>query len=144
MPKCVRGEIMNISRKTYSPFTLLDILCSTIGYFLGIYIRTGDFTVLKTTVVYKETYFILVLAIIAIAFFLGHMRMLLDRVCKCYEMCSSTDEFGYGFIAIFLLTYTGRLISKMLLRKIAYNASYRNKLLIVTTFHKAEKIDGKK
>ena len=60
---------MNISRKTYSPFALLDIFCSTIGYFLGIYIRTGDFTVLKTTVVYKETYFILVLAVIAIAFF---------------------------------------------------------------------------
>ena len=60
---------MNIRKKSYSQFALLDILCTTIGFFLGIYIRHQGLEVISTKPVYEEVYFIFIFAVIAVAFF---------------------------------------------------------------------------
>ena len=59
---------MNIRKKSYSQFALLDILCMTIGFFLGIYIRHDGLNVINLSPVYEEVYFVLVLAVIGVAF----------------------------------------------------------------------------
>ena len=45
---------MGVQKKSYSQFAILDIVCMTIGFFLGIFIRHGDFHILKIYTIYKE------------------------------------------------------------------------------------------
>ena len=60
---------MNIQNKSYSMFTILDLLCMTAGFFLGIFIRHGDFEIMDTFSVYREVYVVLAISIIVNAFF---------------------------------------------------------------------------
>ena len=55
---------MGVQKKSYSQFAILDIVCMTIGFFLGIFIRHGDFQVLKVYTIYKEVFILLILAIL--------------------------------------------------------------------------------
>ena len=34
---------MNTQKRSYSQFSILDLLCMSIGFFLGIFIRHGNF-----------------------------------------------------------------------------------------------------
>ena len=153
---------MNIRKKSYSQFTILDILCTTIGFFLGIYIRHAGFKVLNTSPVYEEVYFIMVLSVIAIAFFFRPYEDIFKRgiwiefvnVVKCVAVqmavavaymfikqsgaSYSRLSFGYAFVATLLITYLSRLAVKFLLKELVYKNFYRSKLLVVTTFSRAE------
>ena len=60
---------MNIKTKSYSMFTILDLLCMSIGFFLGIFIRHGDFNIMNVYSVYREVFVVLAISIIANAFF---------------------------------------------------------------------------
>lgn len=155
---------MNIRKKSYSRFAILDILYMTIGLFCGIYMRHGDLNVLKVNIVYEEVYFVLILAIIAIAFFFRPYEDIFIRgnwlefvnvvkcitvqigIAVCYMFIMQSGDhysrlsFGYGFVAIALITYLGRFISKIVFRELAYKTAYRCKLLIVTTSDRAEKL----
>ena len=59
---------MNIQTKSYSMFTILDLICMSVGFFLGIFIRHGDFEIMDTYSVYREVYVILAISIIVNAF----------------------------------------------------------------------------
>ena len=59
---------MNTQRKSYSMFTVIDIMCMSIGFFLGIFIRHGNFEILNTYSVYREVFVVLIITIIANAF----------------------------------------------------------------------------
>ena len=45
---------MNIQTKSYSMFTIIDIVCMSIGFFLGIFIRHGNFAIMDVYSVYRE------------------------------------------------------------------------------------------
>lgn len=152
---------MNIRKKSYSQFTLLDILCTTVGFFLGIYIRHDGFEIIQKSPVYEEVYFILVLAVIAVAFFFRPYEDFFKRgkweefvnvfkcigvqmaiaICYMFMMQSGADysrlAFGYAFVATWVITYTSRMAAKLFFAEIVKKNSYRKKLLIVTTFEKA-------
>lgn len=153
---------MNIRKRSYSQFTILDILCMSLGFFLGIFIRHGDFYIMNTYSVYREVYVVLVLSTIANAFFFRPYEDIFKRgtwvefvnvfKCLCVQMAiavvymfmvqSASDysrlAFGYAFASILLITYAGRLISKSFLRNLAEKIVYRKKLLVVTTSEAAE------
>lgn len=153
---------MNIRKKSYSQFTILDILCMSLGFFLGIFIRHGDFQILNIYSVYREVYVVLAITIIANAFFFRPYEDVFRRgmwvefinvwKCLCVQMAiavlymffvqSSSDysrlAFGYAFVSIAVITYAGRLLSKSFLQNFAEKVAYRKKLLVVTTSDKAE------
>lgn len=155
---------MNIRKKSYSRFVLVDILCMTIGFFLGIYIRNGGFEHLQYYTVYEETYIVIVFAIIAIAFFFRPYEDIFRRgywiefvnVLKCvvlqmtaavgYMFLRQKSEeysrlaFVYAFFLILLLTYANRLLSRFLLMRFSEKLAYRSKLLVVTTSDRVERL----
>ena len=60
---------MNTQKRSYSQFTILDLLCMSIGFFLGIFIRHGNFGIMNTYSVYREVLVVLAISIIGNAFF---------------------------------------------------------------------------
>ena len=155
---------MNIQKKSYSMFTILDLLCMSVGFFLGIFIRHGNFAILNTYSVYREVYVVLAITIIANAFFFRPYEDIFRRgmwiefinVAKCLcvqmviaviymSMVQSSSHysrlaFAFAIVSISMLTYMGRLVGKIFLRNIAEKSYYRKKLLVVTTSEKAERI----
>ena len=59
---------MNIQTKSYSMFTIIDIVCMSIGFFLGIFIRHGNFAIMDVYSVYREVFVVLAISIIVNAF----------------------------------------------------------------------------
>ena len=155
---------MNIRKRSYSHFTILDILCMSVGFFLGIFIRHGNFQILNVYSVYREVYVVLAITIIANAFFFQPYEDVFRRgmwvefinvwKCLCVQMAiavvymffvqSAADysrlAFVYAFISIAIITYAGRLFAKSFLQKFAEKVIYRKKLLVVTTSGKAEEL----
>lgn len=155
---------MNIRKKSYSRFVLVDILCSTIGFFLGIYIRHDGFSAMGYYAVYKETYFVILFTIVMVAFFFRPYEDVFKRgywlefvntlKCVAVQMVAavcymflrqSADEYSrlafvYSFILILALTYLNRLLSKYLLEMFSKKLSYRRKLLIITVSDRAEQV----
>ena len=155
---------MNIRKKSYSQFALLDILCTTIGFFLGIYIRHDGFEVIHKSPVYEQVFFIFILSIIGIAFLFRPYEDFFRRgkweefvnvvkctgaqmaiaVCYMFIMQSgyyySRLAFGYAFIATLLITYMVRRIAKKFCADIVSANFHHSKLLVVTTSDRAESI----
>lgn len=155
---------MNIRKKSYSQFTLLDILCMTIGFFMGIFIRHGNFAIMNIYSVYREVLVVLAISIIANAFFFRPYEDIFRRgswvefvnVMKCLAVQLtmavlymffvqnasnySRLAFAYACVSILVITYVGRCILKRFLRNMAENGTYRKKLLVVTTSDQAEKL----
>lgn len=153
---------MSIQKKSYSMFTILDLLCMTIGFFLGIFIRHGDFEIMNTFSVYREVYVVLAISIIANAFFFRPYEDIFKRglwvefinvvKCLCVQMAVavvymfmmqisgnySRLAFAFAVISITVLTYTGRIFTKTFLRNAVEKSVYRKKLLVVTTSEKVE------
>lgn len=155
---------MNVRKKSYSQFALLDILCMTIGFFVGIYIRHGDFAIMNVYSVYREVLVVLAISIVANAFFFRPYEDIFRRgdwvefvnVLKCLGVQLtmavlymfflqnashySRLAFAYACVSILLITYAGRCILKKILRNMAENGIYRKKLLVITTSDKAERL----
>ena len=155
---------MNIQTKSYSMFTIVDIICMSVGFFLGIFIRHGDFAIMDVYSVYREVYVVLAISIIVNAFLFRPYEDIFHRgywvefvnvvKCICVQiavafiymfMMQITEEysrlaFAFAIVSISVLTYVGRLFSKTLLRNVAEKSFNRKKLLIVTTSDKAEKL----
>lgn len=155
---------MSVQKKSYSQFALLDLLCMTIGFFGGIFIRHGELNIMNIYSVYQEVYMVLVLSIIAIAFFFRPYEDFFRRgkweefinVTKClgvqlviailymFIMQRASDysriAFALAFGSIFVLTYAGRRIAKSSLWKFFEKGKYLKKLLVVTTSENAEKL----
>ncbi len=155
---------MDIRKRSYSRFTLLDIFCMTVGFFSGIYLRHGTLGIVYDIRVYQDVYIALVLTIIATAFFFRPYEDIFIRgywiefvnVMKClcvqgimaigYMFITQSSAaysrlaFGYGFCLMIIFTYLGRLLSKLLLKKMYRKASNKKKLFVVTTYDKAETI----
>lgn len=153
---------MNVRKKSYSQFAILDIFCMTIGFFFGIFLRHGSFAIMSTYSVYREVFVVLMISIIANAFMFRPYEDIFRRgiwtefinIMKCLGVQLaiavlymffvqsaahySRLAFAYACVSIFLLTFAGRLILKHFLRNTAGNWIYRKKLLIVTTSEKAE------
>ena len=158
---------MNIRKKSYSQFTILDLICMSIGFFLGIFIRHGDFAIMNTYSVYREVLVVLAISIIANAFFFRPYEDIFRRgnwvefvnvmKCLCVQLTVavlymfivqsgshySRLAFAYACVSIFTITYVGRLILKNFLRNVAESWIYRKKLLVITTSEKAEALLGK-
>lgn len=155
---------MNIQTRSYSMFTIIDLFCMSIGFFLGIFIRHGNFAIMDVYSVYREVYVVLAISIIVNAFFFRPYEDIFHRgywiefvnvvKCICVQiavafiymfMMQITEEysrlaFAFAIVSISILTYIGRLSSKTILRNFAEKSFYRKKLLIVTTYDKAEKL----
>ena len=155
---------MNLQKKSYSMFTILDLLCMSMGFFLGIFIRHGNFSCMNTFSVYREVYVVLAISIIGNAFFFKPYEDIFRRgfwvefinvvKCLCVQMAiavlymfmlqSSSNysrlAFAYAVISISILTYVGRLIAKTFLRNVAEKNVYRKKLLVVTNSENAENL----
>lgn len=155
---------MNIKRKSYSRFTLLDMFCMTIGLFGGVLIRHEGFEVMNISSVYGQVYVVLLFAIIGIAFFFRPYEDIFIRgywielvnvtkcvavqmavaVCYMFMMQNGKDysriAFFYAFVMIYGLTYVGRIFSKKFLQSVAVKASYRKKLLVVSNLEGVEKL----
>lgn len=155
---------MNIKKKSYSRFTLLDIVCMTIGLFLGVFIRHEGFYIMDNRSVYGQVYIVLIFAIIAIAFFFrpyediflrGYWIELVNvtkcvlvqmvaAVCYMFVMQNGGDysrlAFSYAFALIWGLTYVGRILSKIFLQSIVDKMSIRKKLLVISDYNDAEKV----
>ena len=155
---------MNIQTRSYSMFTIIDLFCMSIGFFLGIFIRHGNFAIMDVYSVYREVYVVLAISIIVNAFFFRPYEDIFHRgywiefvnvvKCICVQiavafiymfMMQITEEysrlaFAFAIVSISILTYIGRLLSKTILRNFAEKSFYRKKLLIVTTSDKAEKL----
>ena len=155
---------MNIQTKSYSMFTIVDIICMSVGFFLGIFIRHGDFAIMDVYSVYREVYVVLAISIIVNAFLFRPYEDIFHRgywvefvnvvKCICVQiavafiymfMMQITEEysrlaFAFAIVSISVLTYVGRLFSKTLLRNVAEKSFNRKKLLIVTTSDKAENL----
>lgn len=155
---------MNTQKRSYSQFIILDLLCMSFGFFLGIYIRHGNFTIMNTYSVYREVFIVLALSAIANAFFFRPYEDIFRRgmwvefinvwKCLCVQMAiavvymffvqSAEDysrlAFGYAFISIALFTYAGRILCKLFLEKFADKVIYRKKLLVVTASERAENL----
>ncbi len=152
---------MNIKRKSYSQFAILDIICMSLGFFMGIFIRHGNFSIMNTYSVYREVYIVLMLSTIAYVFFFRPYEDIFRRgmwvefinvwKCMCVQMAiavvymfvvqSASDysrlAFAYAFVSISVFTYAGRLCAKAFLAKFADKVVYRKKLLVVTTSENA-------
>lgn len=155
---------MSVQKKSYYQFAILDILCMTAGFFLGILIRHGEFAIMNVYSVYRELYVILLLAIMVSAFLFKPYEDIFKRgnwlefvnVVKCtgvqiisvlmylFVVQSSSDYsrliFVYAFASIFIITYAVRCISKSALCNIVEMVPSRKRLLVVTTSDKAEKV----
>ena len=155
---------MNIQTKSYSMFTIVDIICMSVGFFLGIFIRHGNFAIMDVYSVYREVYVVLAISIIVNAFLFRPYEDIFHRgywvefvnvvKCICVQiavafiymfMMQITEEysrlaFAFAILSISVLTYVGRLFSKTLLRNVAEKSFNRKKLLIVTTSDKAENL----
>ncbi len=155
---------MGVQKRSNSQFTLLDILCMTIGFYAGIYIRHGELNIMNIYSVYAEVYMVLIITIIATAFFFRPYEDFFRRgkweefinVTKClavqlvaailymFVMQRASDysrkAFAIAFAGMFLLTYAGRRIAKSSLWKFFEKSISRKKLLVVTTSEKAEKL----
>ena len=155
---------MNFQKKSYSILTILDLLCMSIGFFLGIFIRHGNFSCMNTFSVYREVYVVLAISIIANAFFFRPYEDIFRRgfwvefinvvKCLCVQMGiavvymflvqSSSNysrlAFAYAVVSISILTYVGRLLAKTSLKNIVEKSVYRKKLLVVTTSEHAEEL----
>lgn len=153
---------MNIQTKSYSMFTVVDLICMSIGFFLGIFIRHGDFEIMDIYSVYREVYVMLAISIIVNAFLFRPYEDIFHRgfwvefvnvvKCLCVQiavafiymfMMQITEEysrlaFAFAIISISVFTYIGRLLAKTVLRNFGEKSIYRKKLLIVTTSDKAE------
>lgn len=153
---------MGVRKKSYSQFAILDLMCMTIGFFAGIYLRHGNLTLLQTCRTYGEVYSILVLCIIATAFFFRPYEDVFRRgkwlecvnVSKClliqvfaavlymFLMQNSSQYSRIAFVAafaiIYVLTYLGRCAVKRYLRKLAEKGRFLKKLLIITTSENVE------
>lgn len=153
---------MNIRKKSYSQFAVLDLLSMGIGFFLGIFIRHGNFAIMNTYSVYREVLVVLAISIIGNAFLFRPYEDIFRRgswvefvnVMKClgvqlsvavvymFFVQSSSNysrlAFAYACISIFVITYAGRLTLKSFLRNVAESGIYRKKLLVVTTSDRAE------
>ena len=155
---------MNIKKKSYSQFTLLDLACTSLGFFLGIFIRHGNFAIMNTFSVYREVLVVLAISIIVNAFLFRPYEDIFRRgswvefvnVVKClcvqisvavgymFVVQSSSNysrlAFAYAIVSISVITYAGRLSLKSFLRNVAESGIYRKKLLVVTTSDKAESL----
>ena len=155
---------MSIRTRSYSMFTIVDLICMSIGFFLGIFIRHSNFAIMDTYSVYREVYVVLAISIIANAFLFRPYEDIFRRglwvefinVVKC--LCVQTAvammymfmlqisgnysrlAFTYAMVSISVLTYMGRLFAKTCLCNILEMSVYRKKLLIVTTSDTAEAI----
>ena len=153
---------MNLQKKSYSMFTILDLICMSIGFFLGIFIRHNDFSCMNTYSVYREVYVVLAISIIANAFFFRPYEDIFRRglwvefinvvKCLCVQMAialiymfmvqSSSNysrlAFAYVVVSISVLTYAGRIFAKKFLQNLVEKSIYRKKLLVVTTSGNAE------
>lgn len=155
---------MNVRKKSYSQFALLDILCMAIGFFVGIFIRHGDFAIMNVYSVYREVLVVLAISIIANAFFFRPYEDVFRRgdwvefvnVLKCLGVQLTMSvlymffvqnashysrlAFAYACVSILVITYVGRCVLKKILRNMAENGIYRKKLLVITTSDKAEQL----
>ena len=155
---------MNIQKKSYSMFTIADLLCMSIGFFLGIFIRHGDFAIMDTYSVYREVYVVLAISIIATAFFFKPYEDIFRRglwvefinVVKClgvqmavavvymFMMQISGNysrlAFAFAIISISVFTYVGRLFVKKFFRSIVEKTAYRKKMLVVATSDNIDKV----
>ncbi len=153
---------MNIQTRSYSMFTIVDLICMSIGFFLGIFIRHGDFAIMDVYSVYREVYVVLAISIIANAFLfrpyedIFHRGFWIEFVnvvkCLCVQIAVAfiymfimqiTEEysrlaFAFAIISISVFTYIGRVLAKTVLRNFGEKSIYKKKLLIVTTSDKAE------
>lgn len=153
---------MKIGKKSYSQFAILDLICMAAGFFLGIFIRHGNFQILDTYSVYQEVLIVLGITIAANAFFFRPYEDIFRRgswvefinvmKCLCVQLTVavvymfvvqsgghySRLAFAYACISIFLITYAGRLILKKVMRNAADRWIYRKKLLVISTSEKAE------
>ena len=153
---------MNIRTRSYSMFTIVDLMCMSIGFFLGIFIRHGDFRIMDIYSVYREVYVILAISIIANAFLFRPYEDIFRRgfwvefinvvKCLCVQMAVavvymfmmqisgnySRLAFAFAVVSISILTYGGRLFAKSFLRNIVEKSAYRKKLLIITTSENAK------
>ena len=155
---------MSVQKKSYYQFAILDMLCMTAGFFLGILIRHGEFEILNVYSVYRELYVILLLAIVVSAILFRPYEDIFKRgnwlefvnVVKCtgvqimsallylFVVQSSSDYsrliFVYAFFSILVITYVGRRIAKSILCNLVEMVPYRKRLLIVTTAENAEAV----
>ena len=155
---------MDIRTKSYSIFTILDLLCMSVGFFVGIFIRHGDFNIMNVYSVYREVLVILAISIIANAFFFKPYEDIFRRgmwvefinvvKCLCVQLAVavvymfmmqvasnySRLAFVYAAVSISILTYAGRLFAKTFLRNLIEKSSYRKKLLVVTNAENAESL----
>ena len=155
---------MNIQTKSYSMFTIVDIICMSVGFFLGIYMRHGNFEIMDVYSVYREVYVILAISIIGNAFLFRPYEDVFRRglwvefvnvvKCICVQiavafiymfMMQITEEYSrlafvFAILSISAFTYLGRLFAKTVLRNVAEKDIYKKKLLIVTTSDKAERL----
>ena len=112
--------------------------------------------------VYREVYVILAISIIANAFLFRPYEDIFRRgfwvefinvvKCLCVQLAVavlymfmmqiagnySRLAFAYATVSISVLTYIGRLFAKTFLRSVVEKSAYRKKLLVVTTYEKAE------
>ena len=133
---------MNIQTKSYSTFTILDLLCMSIGFFMGIFIRHGNFHCMNEFSVYREVYVVLAISIMANAFFFRPYEDIFRRglwvefinVVKCLSvqmavaiiymfMVQSSSyysrlAFAFAVVSISVFTYAGRIWAKKFLRSI--------------------------
>lgn len=155
---------MNAQTKLYSMFTIVDLICMSIGFFMGIFIRHGDFAIMEIYSVYREVYVILAISILANSilfkpyediFRRGFWVELINVVkCLCVQMAVaiaymfvmqisgnySRLAFAFAIISITVLTYAGRLFSKTFLKNVVEKSVNRKKLLVVTTSEHAEEL----
>ena len=155
---------MNAGKKSYSQFTLLDIISMIVGFFLGIFIRHGNFAIMNTYSVYREVLVVLAISIIGNAFLFRPYEDIFRRggwvefvnVMKCLAVQLTVAvlymffvqnashysrlAFAYACVSILMLTYAGRLVLKSFLRNMAESGTYKKKLLVITTSDKAEKL----
>lgn len=153
---------MNIKTRSQSMFTILDLLCMSLGFFFGIFIRHGDFNIMNVYSVYREVFVVLAISIIANAFLFRPYEDIFRRgfwvefinvvKCLCVQVAVavvymfmmqisgnySRLAFAYAIVSILVLTYMGRLFVKTLLRNVVEKSAYRKKLLVVTTSENAE------
>ena len=153
---------MNIKTRSQSMFTILDLLCMSLGFFFGIFIRHGDFNIMNVYSVYREVFVVLAISIIANAFLFRPYEDIFRRgfwvefinvvKCLCVQVVVavvymfmmqisgnySRLAFAYAIVSILVLTYMGRLFVKTLLRNVVEKSAYRKKLLVVTTSENAE------
>ena len=155
---------MNIQTRSYSMFTIADLFCMSIGFFLGIFIRHGNFAIMDVYSVYREVYVVLAISIIVNAFLFRPYEDIFHRgfwvefvnvvKCLCVQiavafiymfMMQITEDysrlaFAYAIISISVFTYIGRLFVKTIFRNVVEMSIYRKKLLIVTTSDKAKEM----